>query len=71
VDVDVESMSDRERSDVTHPRGPRFAREKGERVGGKEERKSLSGVEGVEVGVKAVSAQKSVEGGEVRTEVGL
>jgi hypothetical protein len=68
---DVEGKSDREGGDVTHPRGPRFAREKGERVGGKEERKSMSGVEGVEVGVKTVSAQKNVEGGEVRTEVGL
>ena len=55
--MDVEGEIDREGGGVTHPRGPKFPREKGERVRGKEQRKSLSGVEGVEVGVKTVSSQ--------------
>ena len=33
--------------------------------------RSLSGGEGVEVGLKTVSSQKSVEDGEVRIEVGV
>ena len=49
--MDVESQRDREGGDVVHPRGPRFPREKGEMVRGEEERKSLTGCKGVEVGV--------------------
>jgi hypothetical protein len=37
--------------DVSHPRGVRFAREEREGIGGENERKSLTGCEGMEVGV--------------------
>jgi hypothetical protein len=40
---------DREGSDVSHPRGTRFAREEREGIGGENERKSLTGCEGMEV----------------------
>jgi len=70
-EMDVERQGDGEGSDVTHPRSSRFAREERERVGGENERKSLTGCEGVEVALKTVSAQERVEGGEVSEEVGL
>jgi hypothetical protein len=35
----------------SHPRGVRFSREEREGIGGKNERKSLTGCEGMEVGV--------------------
>jgi hypothetical protein len=54
--MDVEGEGDRKRSDVSHPRGPRLAREKRERIGGEKERKSLTGCEGMEVGLQTVSA---------------
>jgi hypothetical protein len=69
--VDVEGKGDREGGDVSYPRGPRFGREKRERVRGEKVRKSLTGGEGVEVGVETVCVQERVEGGEVRSEVGL
>ena len=37
-EMDVEGKGDREGSDVTHPRGLRFAREERERFGGETER---------------------------------
>ena len=43
--MDVEGEGDSKGSDVSHPRGPRFAREKRERIGGEKERKSLTGCE--------------------------
>jgi hypothetical protein len=42
-----------------------------ERVGGENETKSLTGCEGVEVGMKTVSAEERIEGGEVREKMGL
>jgi hypothetical protein len=56
---------------VSQPRGTRFAREERERVRGEDERKSIPGGEGEEVSVETVSAQEGVEGGKVRSEVGL
>jgi len=49
--MNVEGEGDREGSDKTHPGGPRFAREEREGIGGEDERKSLTGCEGMEVGV--------------------
>ncbi len=69
--MDVEGKGDREGSDVTHPRGSRFAREERERIGGENERKSLTGCEGVEVGLKTVNAQERIERGEVSEEMRL
>ena len=70
-EVYVEVKGDREGSDVSHPRGPRFPREKRERIGGENERKSVVGGEGVEVDMKTVSAQERIEGGEVSEKMGL
>ena len=70
-EMDVECKGDGEGSDVTYPRNPRFVREERARVGGENERKSLTGCEGVEVALKTVSAHERVEGGEVSEEVGL
>ena len=50
-EMDVEGKDDREGSDVSHPRGARLAREEREWIGGENERKSLTGCEGMEVGV--------------------
>jgi len=50
-EMNVEGEGDREGSDVSHPRGARFAREEREGIGGENERKSLTGCEGMEVGV--------------------
>ncbi len=61
----------REGSDVSHPRGTRFAREEREGIGGENERKSLTGCEGMEVGVEAVITQERIEGGEVSEKMGL
>ena len=36
-EMDVEGEDDREGGDVSHPRGPRFAREERERIGGENE----------------------------------
>jgi hypothetical protein len=57
--------SDREGSDVSHPRGPRFVREERERIGGENETESMTGCEGKEVGMKTVSAQERIEGAKV------
>ena len=51
VEGDVTGEGDREGSDVSHPRGSRFVREEREGIGGEDERKSLTGCEGMEVGV--------------------
>ena len=56
---------------MSHPRGPRFATEKRERIGGENERKSLTGCEGMEVDMKTVSVQERIEGGEVSEKMGL
>ena len=48
-EMNVEVEDDREGSDVSNPRGPRFAREVKKRIGGENERKSLTGCEGMEV----------------------
>ena len=48
--MNVEGEGDREGSDVSHPRGARLAREEREWIGGENERKSLTGCEGMEVG---------------------
>jgi hypothetical protein len=48
-EMNVEGQIDGERGDVTHPRGPRFAREEREGVRGENEGKSLTGGEGMEV----------------------
>ena len=50
-EMNVEGEGDREGSDVSHPRGVRFAREEREGIGGEDERKSLTGSEGMEVGM--------------------
>ena len=50
-EMNVEGQIDGERGDVTHPRGPRFAREEREGIRGENERKSLTGGEGMEVGM--------------------
>ena len=50
-EMNVEGQGDGERGDVTHPRGPRFVREEREGIRRKNERKSLTGGEGVEVGM--------------------
>jgi hypothetical protein len=55
----------------THPRGPRFAREEREGIGGENERKSLTGCEGMEVDIQTVSAQENIEGSEVGEKMGL
>ena len=70
-EMDVEGEGDREGSDVSHPRGSRFAREERERIGGEDERKSLTGCEGTEVSMKTVGAQESIEGDEMREKMGL
>jgi hypothetical protein len=70
-EMNVEGECDREGSDVSHPRGARFAREKREGIGGENERESLTGCEGMEVGIQTVSAQKRIEGGEVSEKMGL
>jgi len=46
-------------------------REKRERIGGENEKKSLTGGEGMEVIMKTVSAQERIEGGEVTEKMGL
>ena len=69
--MNVEGEGDREGSDVSHPRGARFAREEREGIGGENERKSLTGCEGMEMGVEAVSTQERIEGGEVSEKMGL
>jgi len=71
--VNVEGKDDREGGDVSNPRGPRFAREKRERIGGENERKSLTGGEGVEVVMKTVRAQERIKEGhsEVSEKLGL
>ena len=46
-EMNVEGEGDREGSDVSHPRGARFAREEREGIGGENERKSLTGYEGM------------------------
>ena len=63
--MNVEGEGDREGSDVSHPRGPRFAREEREGIGGEKERKSLTGREGMEVVIQTVSAQERIERGKV------
>ncbi len=50
-EMNVEGEGDREGSDVSHPRGARLSREQREWIGGEIERKSLTGCEGMEVGV--------------------
>ncbi len=45
-EMNVEGKGDREGSDVSHPRGARFARKEREGIGGENERKSLTGYEG-------------------------
>ncbi len=50
-EMNVEGEGDREGSDVSYPRGARFTREEREGIGGEDERKSLTGCEGMEVGV--------------------
>ncbi len=50
-EMNVEGEGDREGSDVSHPRDARFAREEREGIGGENERKSLTGCQGMEVGV--------------------
>ena len=69
--MNVEGEGDREGSDVSHPRGPRFAREEREGIGGEYERKSLTGCEGMEVDIQTVSAQENIEGSEVGEKMGL
>ena len=48
-EMNVEVEGDGEGSDVSHPRGARFVREEREGIGGENERKSLTGCEGMEV----------------------
>ena len=55
-EMNVEGEGDREGSDLPHPRGPRFAREEREGIGGENERKSLTGCEGMEVDMQTVSS---------------
>ena len=50
-EMNVEGEGNRERSDVSYPRGARFAGEEREGIGGENERKSLTGCEGMEVGM--------------------
>jgi len=50
-EMNVEGEGDREGSDVSHPRGAMFVIEEREGIGGENERKSLTGCEGMEVGV--------------------
>jgi hypothetical protein len=57
-EMNVEVEGDREGSDVTHPRGPRFAREEREGIGGGNEKKSLTGCKGMEVDIQTVIAQE-------------
>ena len=52
-------------------RGARFAREEREGIGGENERKSLTGCEGMEVVMQTVSGQERIEGGEVSEKMGL
>ena len=69
--MNVEGEGDREGSDVSHPRGPRFAREEREGIGGEKERKSLTGREGMEVGMQTVSVQERIERSKVSEKMGL
>jgi hypothetical protein len=66
-----EGEGDREGSDVSNPRGPRFAREVKKRIGGENERKSLTGCEGMEVDMRTVRAQERIEEGEVSEKMGV
>jgi hypothetical protein len=70
-EMNVEGEGDREGSDLTHPRGPKFAREEREGIGGENERKSLTGCEVMEVDMQTVSAQENIEGGEVSENMGM
>ena len=54
-EMNVEGEGDREESDVSHPRGVRFVREEREGIGGENERKSLTGCEGMEVDIQTVT----------------
>jgi hypothetical protein len=54
--MNVEGGGYREGSDVPHPRGPSFAREEREGIGGETERESPTGCEVMEVDMQTVSA---------------
>ena len=49
----------------------RVYREERERIGGENERETLTGCEGMEVGMTTVSTQERIEGGKVSEEMGL
>ena len=55
-EMNVEGEGDREGSDVSHPRGARFAREEREGIGGENERESLTVCKVMEVNMQTVSA---------------
>ncbi len=69
--MDVEVEVDREGSDVSHPRGPKFAREERERIGGENERKSVTWCEGMKVDMKTVNGQERIEGDDASETMGL